>query len=68
MNKFIAVCLAVMAVGCYGAKGYDKALDKCKAKCYPYVVRSVEYNFENNKYDKCACNLTIKVEEINEGE
>lgn len=65
--KYLVIA-AVLVSGCYGDKGYNKALDKCVKKCYPSVVRSVEYNFSNNRYDKCVCNLATKVEEINEGE
>jgi hypothetical protein len=63
--KYIAIA-AILLSSCYGAKGYDRALDKCKLKCYPYAVRSVEYNFSNNRYDICMCNLTIKVEPMSE--
>jgi hypothetical protein len=65
--KYILIA-AALASSCYGDKGYNKSLDKCAKKCYPHVVRSVEYNFSNNKYDKCVCNLDTRVEEINEGE
>jgi hypothetical protein len=47
--------LASLVVGCYGDVSYEKALEKCKPLCNPQSVKRVDYNFNNNKLDKCVC-------------
>lgn len=41
---------------------YDRALRTCKVKCHPQVAVSVDYNYSNNRYDKCICSTEYDIE------
>jgi hypothetical protein len=53
MFKLIVAALTIF-MACATSK-YDRAVKTCNTKCYPQVVLSVEYNYSNNRYDKCVC-------------
>ena len=53
MLKLIVVALTLFTA-CATSK-YDRAVKNCNTKCYPQVVISVDYNYSNNRYDKCVC-------------
>ena len=60
--KIVIVFALTMLASC--KTPYDKALEKCRAVCLPKVVRSVEYNFSNNRFDKCICNTNLEEKEL----
>jgi len=62
MNKILAV--ALLAVACKCTTPYNKALQRCITKCTPSVVARVDYNFNNNRYDKCVCNTHLLEKEL----
>ena len=43
---------------------YDKALIKCQRVCAPNVATAVEYNYNNNRYDKCVCAVHYTEDEV----
>jgi hypothetical protein len=45
---------------------YDRVLKKCEIKCQPNTVAGVNYNFKNNRYDKCVCNIERIEKELEE--
>jgi hypothetical protein len=53
MIKIIAI-VATIFMACATSK-YDRALKNCNTKCYPQVAVGVDYNYNNNRYDKCVC-------------
>jgi hypothetical protein len=65
MNKIVfslGVLLLVTASNCKSP--YDKALDKCQTRCSPAIATGVDYNFNNNRYDKCICTVHYREDEV----
>lgn len=62
MNKFLA--LALLSLACNCNTPYDRAIKRCIPKCAPNIVHSVDYNFNNNRYDKCICNTKLTEKEL----
>ena len=52
MYKFFII--AAILAGCATSK-YDRALRTCTVKCHPQIAVRVEYNYNNNRFDKCVC-------------
>lgn len=53
MSKLFVAAL-ILFVACATSK-YDRTVKSCNTKCHPQVVLGVEYNYSNNRYDKCVC-------------
>jgi len=56
------IIVAVMFSACVTSK-YDRALRTCNTKCYPQIAVSVDYNYSNNRYDKCICKAEYNAEQ-----
>jgi hypothetical protein len=56
------ILLLVTASDCKSP--YEKALLKCQKRCYPNIATSVDYNYNNNRYDKCVCAVHYREEEV----
>ena len=50
-----AIIMATVILTACATSKYDRALKTCNTKCYPQVAVSVDYNYTNNRYDKCIC-------------
>lgn len=58
----VGTLLLVTASDCKSP--YDKALEKCQRICAPNVATGVEYNYNNNRYDKCVCAVHYTPDEV----
>ena len=56
------IMLLVTASDCRSP--YERALLKCQKICAPNVAKSVNYNFNNNRYDKCVCAVHYTEDEV----
>ena len=52
---FRAIIIAATILTACATGKYDRAMRTCNTKCYPQVAVGVEYNYSNNRYDKCVC-------------
>lgn len=59
---FKAIIIAVTMLSACATSKYDRALRTCKVKCHPQVAVSVDYNYSNNRYDKCICSTEYDIE------
>ena len=67
MNKVTFTFLFMLLLTASDCKSpYDKALIKCQRVCAPNVATAVEYNYNNNRYDKCVCAVHYTEDEVSD--
>ena len=65
MNKvifIIGILLLSTASDCKSP--YERALLKCQSRCAPNKATAVDYNYNNNRYDKCVCTVHYTEDEV----
>jgi hypothetical protein len=67
MNKAFFIFLILLLVTASDCKSpYEKALEKCQTRCAPNIATAVDYNYNNNRYDKCVCVVHYREDEVND--